>query len=264
MAKPIISMIPGVALRISYPRVFRDSVHGSRELFLKCTFAVGEVISVEIDEQSGCALVHLRPGLPAIVEPLKDLAEKLVSPLEAVRGVENYFELKREGTWVSYARAPQRLSGIGRWFYQGLGFGFLGLSIMGVASPFVPTTPFVLLSSYFFVRSSPAINAWLLQNRLFGPILRDWYIHHALRRSVRRKMLIIGVLVFALTIALAGPTSPALPMMLLVSLFSFGFVMQLPVVDDNRLEKPAAGPSRLPSLRTAPLQLAPCRNEHGG
>lgn len=186
------------------------------------------------------------------------LAETLVSAIDAGSGVENYFELKRQGTWVSYARAPHRLSAIGRWFYQGLGFGFLRLSIIGVAAPFV------LLSSYFFVRSSPAINKRLLQNRLFGPILRDWYMHRALRRSVRRKVLIIMVLVFALTIALAGPSSPALPMMLLVSLFSFGFVMQLRAIDDPQPEQLAAMPARRVRPRGAPLQFAHSIAEHGG
>lgn len=265
MDKARVSVVDERTIQINYPPVFRESVNGSCEQFLERSFRVEEVMSIEIEEQRGFARVHLRRGLGSVGEVMRNFATMLVAPLwgEFSDPFENYFELTREGAWVSYARAPRPLSGIGRWVYQGLGYGFLSLSIIGVASPFVPTTPFVLLSSYFFVRSSPKLNRWLLQARLFGPILRDWYLHRAMRRSLRRKALIIMAVVLSSTIALAGPSSPTLPIMLLVSLFSFSFVMQIPVIEDARAQGLRSPASRLDQADAAPMLFAPSMVEDG-
>ena len=61
----------------------------------------------------------------------------------------------------------------------------LGLGLLGVVLPGLPTTPFVLLAAACFARASPALHRWLLHNRLTGPMLRDWLTHRSLTRRVR-------------------------------------------------------------------------------
>ncbi|KAB2956550.1 MAG: DUF454 domain-containing protein [Rhizobiaceae bacterium] len=58
----------------------------------------------------------------------------------------------------------------------------LGLGILGIFLPLLPTTPFVLASAFFFSRSSPAVHDWLLAHRTFGPAIRDWREHRAISR----------------------------------------------------------------------------------
>jgi hypothetical protein len=62
MDKARVSVVDERTIQINYPPVFRESVNGSREQFLRRSFAVDEVISVEIKEQSGRALVYLGEG----------------------------------------------------------------------------------------------------------------------------------------------------------------------------------------------------------
>jgi len=55
-----------------------------------------------------------------------------------------------------------------------LGFLFVGIAAIGVVLPGLPTTPFLLLAAACFARSSERFYAWLLGNRIFGPMIRDW------------------------------------------------------------------------------------------
>lgn len=50
----------------------------------------------------------------------------------------------------------------------------LGLAIIGAVLPGLPTTVFVLIAAWAAARSSPALHAWLMQHRVFGPVLVNW------------------------------------------------------------------------------------------
>ena len=55
-----------------------------------------------------------------------------------------------------------------------LGSFFLGLGIVGVFVPLLPTTPFLLLAAALYVRSSPRLYAWLLNQKHLGPYIRNF------------------------------------------------------------------------------------------
>src|SRR5262245_16209580 len=80
---------------------------------------------------------------------------------------------------------PPQVRGLRRWLYVALGCAFVGLGTLGVFLPVMPATPFFLLASWFFVRSSPRLHAWLLRSRVVGPFLRDWHRHRAIRPRVK-------------------------------------------------------------------------------
>ncbi len=55
-----------------------------------------------------------------------------------------------------------------------LGCLSLLLGVIGIAIPLLPTTPFLLLAAALFVKSSPLLYAWLLDNRLLGRYIRNY------------------------------------------------------------------------------------------
>tara|TARA_Y100000588_G_scaffold395117_1_gene520064 strand:+ start:34260 stop:34754 length:495 start_codon:yes stop_codon:yes gene_type:complete len=60
---------------------------------------------------------------------------------------------------------------------QGLGLGFVGLGVIGIALPVVPTTIFFILALACFTHSSQRLEEWLLNHARFGPILHNWQSH---------------------------------------------------------------------------------------
>ena len=116
-------------------------------------------------------------------------------------------------------------TGLKKFALFSLGAAFLLIGGLGAILPGLPATPFLLLASFFFVRSSPRLNAWLLRSRFFGPILVDWQVHGGVRADVRVKAIVVVIFAVALTIYVSGFS--LLPALILISLAAIGVVVIL-------------------------------------
>lgn len=72
-----------------------------------------------------------------------------------------------------------------RWAWWLLAYASLGLGLLGVLLPGLPTVPFILLSAYAASRGSARLHRWLLRHRLFGPMIVDWQRHGAVSRRAK-------------------------------------------------------------------------------
>ena len=101
---------------------------------------------------------------------------------------------------------------------------------LGVLLPGLPTTPFVLLASYCLLRSSRYWHERLLHNRLFGGVLRDWYLHRGLRPHIRYKAFTVLVLVVAASLYWGGLPWWANAFVVAFAAFGAAYVWRLPDV----------------------------------
>jgi len=76
---------------------------------------------------------------------------------------------------------------LARFAWLTAGIVSLGVGALGVVLPLLPTTPFVLLAAFAFAKSAPRLQQWLVQHRIFGPIITDWETHGAI--ALRYKIL---------------------------------------------------------------------------
>ena len=67
-----------------------------------------------------------------------------------------------------------------RWVWNGAGFVFLTVGIVGTLVPLLPTTPFLLLAAWCFGKGSPRFRRAMEQNRVLGPLIRDWERHRVI------------------------------------------------------------------------------------
>jgi uncharacterized membrane protein YbaN (DUF454 family) len=82
----------------------------------------------------------------------------------------------------------------------------VGLGLVGIFVPVLPTTPFLLLAAACFMRSSPRLYDWLIHHKWFGIYIRNYREYRAitLRAKVLALVLLWGVIgataLFAVTL----------------------------------------------------------------
>ncbi len=91
----------------------------------------------------------------------------------------------------------------GFWFI--LGIIALGFGMAGVPLPLLPTVPFLLLAAFCFAKSSPRLHAWLLEHKIFGPMIKDWQSSGRIRRRAKYMATLTIALAFGLSLIMGLP-----------------------------------------------------------
>jgi len=80
-----------------------------------------------------------------------------------------------------------------------LGSLCLVLGSVGIFLPILPTTPFLLLSAYFYVRSSEKLYNWLINHKIFGRYIYNYVTY----KAVPKKAKITAILMIIITVPIA-------------------------------------------------------------
>lgn len=65
------------------------------------------------------------------------------------------------------------------------GGAMLLLGLIGIVTPLLPTVPFLIVAAWCFGKSSPRLEAWMLDHPRFGPSLRRWREQGAIPRRAK-------------------------------------------------------------------------------
>lgn len=127
--------------------------------------------------------------------------------------------------------AAERSGGVMRVVYLLLAGVTLSLGVLGIVLPGLPTTPFILLTSWFLSKSSPRLRRRLLESRLFGSILQDWQQHRGIRRGVKYRAVALVVLLVAATCWFSNFSPVLLTVVVSAACVGVGVIVALPVVE---------------------------------
>lgn len=94
-----------------------------------------------------------------------------------------------------------------------LGSMALALGVVGIFIPILPTTPFLLITSYCYLRSSRKLHNWLINHPVLGRYLKDYLEHRAIPRKV--KVVALGTLWPSLVLSIF--LIPLLPVKILMA-----------------------------------------------
>ncbi len=92
-----------------------------------------------------------------------------------------------------------------RLFWLTVGLASLVLAAVGVLLPLIPTTPFVILAAFCFMKSSQRLHDWLVSHRVFGPMIVDWREYGAIGSTAKRVAIASMAAVFVLSLVLQAP-----------------------------------------------------------
>ncbi len=104
----------------------------------------------------------------------------------------------------------------------------VGLGIIGLVLPVVPTSPFLLLAAACYARSSKRFYNRLLANPIFGPPIRQWREEKSI--PVRAKWLAIAMILvtFSITVIFILEDTPARLIMSLIGFLVIVFLCRIP------------------------------------
>lgn len=78
-----------------------------------------------------------------------------------------------------------------KWIYMGIGGLALGLGILGIFLPVLPTTPFLLLVLFCFSRSSERLHRWFVDSLFYQKYLKEFDEKRAM--TMRQKLTILAI-----------------------------------------------------------------------
>lgn len=112
--------------------------------------------------------------------------------------------------------------------YFALGVAFLGIGMVGVFLPLIPTTGPVLLAAFMFARSSERMHRWLVEHPRFGRFISDFQSGRGI--PLRTKIVAVTAMSAAFTYTIVWAVPHTVPRVLVGCVWAWAawYVLHLP------------------------------------
>ena len=112
-----------------------------------------------------------------------------------------------------------------KYFYITLGFIALGLGLVGVILPILPTTPFLLLTSFCFAKGSDRFHVWFTNTNIYKKHLESFVKERAM--TLKQKVVLLSfvnfMLAFPLILVDVLPMRITIIVLIIIKLYYFIF-----------------------------------------
>ncbi|WP_297713534.1 YbaN family protein [Clostridium sp.] len=128
-----------------------------------------------------------------------------------------------------------------KYFYITLGFIALGLGLVGVILPILPTTPFLLLTSFCFAKGSDRFHVWFTNTNIYKKHLESFVKERAM--TLKQKVVLLSfvnfMLAFPLILVDVLPMRITIIVLIIIKLYYFIFKVKT-ITPEEKLVMEAA------------------------
>lgn len=117
-----------------------------------------------------------------------------------------------------------------------LGFIFLGVGAVGIVVPILPTTPFLLLASFFFAKGSKRFHDWFLSTKLYKKYLESFVKSRAMTLKGKTILIPVSCMLIITFILVDNIYARIVLVILFISKYVY-FFTQIRTVSDEELNK---------------------------
>lgn len=110
----------------------------------------------------------------------------------------------------------------------------VALGIVGIFLPGLPTTVFILVAAACYARASPKFYNWLVSNRTFGPLVREWRAHRSMPRRAKIVAIALILVTFGVTLVLFVENQWMRTALIVVALALVFYLARIPSRDGTR------------------------------
>lgn len=104
-----------------------------------------------------------------------------------------------------------------------LGMFFVIMGVIGIFLPILPTTPFLLLAAFFFLRSSEKLYKYLIGHKVLGSYIYSYTKYKAITKSTKIK----AITIMWIGLAISSFFIPYLWVKILVGIIGIGVTIHL-------------------------------------
>ena len=118
-----------------------------------------------------------------------------------------------------------RIHPVKRFLWKILGFISLGMAYVGLITPGIPYSCFVVFAAYCFAKGSPKMHAWLYNHKIFGPFLTNWNEKRVFPNNMKYFMLAMmstSLIIMSFTVPVKGVVYTGI-FMLVVAVWAWRF-----------------------------------------
>ncbi len=90
--------------------------------------------------------------------------------------------------------------------WTSLGFLSLGMAYIGVVTPGIPYSPFVVFAAYCFSKGSERMHRWIYNHKIFGPFLTNWNTKRVF--PTKMKFFMLAMMSLSLILMFTGGVKP--------------------------------------------------------
>ena len=123
-----------------------------------------------------------------------------------------------------------------KYFYITLGFITLGLGLIGVILPILPTTPFLLVTSFCFAKGSERFHSWFTNTNIYKKHLESFVKERAmtLKQKVELLSFVNFMLAFPLILVDVLPMRITIIVLIIIKLYYFIFRVKTITPEEKR------------------------------